>query len=104
MRMVEGGNLVRLPELIDRFGQAVESDLSAFELLEYIPLALRLGDPGRIGFFTFDEEDSRAWELTGDLPATYFLPQMTPIRAKIQVDPICTAGRAAFRCVPDPGI
>jgi LCP family protein required for cell wall assembly len=83
-RMVQGGNLVRLPDLIDTYKGSVESNLSNADLLGYLPLVLKLGDPDRIGFFTFDADDMTEWEIPGDIMARVFLPRQGAMQEVVQ--------------------
>ncbi|MCJ7623494.1 MAG: LCP family protein, partial [Anaerolineaceae bacterium] len=83
-RMAQGGNLVRLPDLIDTYIGRVESNLSGADLLGYLPLVLKLGDPDRIGFFTFDADDMTEWEIPGDIIARVFLPKQMAMQEVIQ--------------------
>jgi LCP family protein required for cell wall assembly len=75
MRMVENGNLVRLPGLYEKYKGVVQSNVSMDELSGYIPLAMKLGDAGRLGFFTLGSDDLSPWNIPGQVKAQVFLPK-----------------------------
>ena len=56
LRLVEGGNLVRVPELYETYRSAIDTNLTLDEILASLPLALKLGDPSRIGYFQLGDE------------------------------------------------
>lgn len=74
-RLAQGGNLARLPDLFDIYGERVETNLSLAEMLDLVPLALELAAPGRIGLFTFAPQDVEPWKLSDASGATVFLPR-----------------------------
>ncbi|MDZ4158904.1 MAG: LCP family protein [Anaerolineaceae bacterium] len=74
LRMAQGGNLVRLPELYLRFKPQVETNIALEELLASIPLALKLGDPIQFGFFTLDDQALTIWQIPGEARVRVFLP------------------------------
>ncbi len=74
LRMVEGGNLARLPGLYDAYRGAIETNLTLDEMLAAIPLALKLGDPTRIGYFTMSERELTTWQISDQPEAMVFLP------------------------------
>lgn len=74
MRLVEGGNLIRLPELYDRYRDAVDSDLTREQVLSAWRLGLNLGDSTRTGYFHMDEEELSTWQISQHPPAQVFLP------------------------------
>ncbi len=83
-RVVQGGSLVHLPEWIDGYLGRVETNLRADDLLEAIPLALRLGDSGRMGFFRAAPGDLTTWNIPGDLPAQVFLPNLPGLQETLR--------------------
>jgi len=73
-RMVQGGNLVRLPGLVQTFEPNVESSYTLDDLVGFIPLALKLGDPKQLGFFRLQPEQLVLWEIPGQSGAQAFQP------------------------------
>lgn len=63
LRMVTGGNLVRLPELYDKYKNSLQANLGLNDVEELIPLALKLGDSGRIHYYSLGATEWTAWEL-----------------------------------------
>jgi LCP family protein required for cell wall assembly len=85
MTMVQNGNLVRIPELYTAYQQTVDSDLNLNDLLNFIPLALKLGDPNRIGFFSVETEALTPWNIPASTPAvSVFLPDTQKLLASAQ--------------------
>ncbi len=74
-KLTENGNLIQLPVLYASFEGWVKTDLSLSELLGYIPLALRLADPGRIGYYMIGWDQMSLWELPGYTQTQVFLPK-----------------------------
>lgn len=74
LRMVEGGNLVRVPELYERYRSSVDSNVTFEELLDAVPLALKLGDPNRVGYFHFTPDHLNVWKISQSPEANVFLP------------------------------
>jgi LCP family protein required for cell wall assembly len=73
-RVTEGGNLVLLPDWIDTYLPRVETSLTAQDLLEAIPLALRVADGSRVGFFRVAPGDLTTYTIPGELESSVFLP------------------------------
>lgn len=69
------GNLVQLPILFTSYQDWVKTDFDLPELMAYIPLALRLADPGRIGYYMLGWDQLSIWELPGHSQAEVFLPK-----------------------------
>lgn len=94
LRLVEGGNLVRLPELYARYRNLMETNLSSEEVVGGFSLALKLGDPGRVGFFKPGELEMNTWEMSQNPSAKVFLPNRPAILAMMQdaVDFVTTPG------------
>ncbi len=84
LRLVEGGNLVRLPGLYARYRDIMESNLSSEEVLGGIQLALKLGDPGRIGFFQPGEQEMSVWEMSQNPSAKVFIPNRPAMLVMMQ--------------------
>jgi dipeptidyl aminopeptidase/acylaminoacyl peptidase len=83
-RVVQGGNLAMLPEWLDAYLGRVETDFSMQDFLEAVPLALRLGDRNRIGFFRFSPGDLNPWQIPGELPVSVFIPDRPGLQAVLQ--------------------
>jgi LCP family protein required for cell wall assembly len=84
LRLVQGGNLVRLPALYRTYRGSVETTLGLDDLLTAIPLALRLGDPGHLGFFRFSPQALTPYVLSERPRVSVFLPNRTAFQAEIQ--------------------
>jgi polyisoprenyl-teichoic acid--peptidoglycan teichoic acid transferase len=84
LRLVEGGNLVRLPELYDRYRPAIDTNLTREHMLSQLPLALRLGDPKRVGYFVMGEDELALWEISQQPPASVFLPNRPAVMHLMQ--------------------
>ncbi len=63
LRLVSGGNLARLPELYQKYGDKLRTNLGLDELQSNISLALKLGDTGRIGYYQVGEAETARWQL-----------------------------------------
>lgn len=74
-RMVQGGKLVDLSNIYLTYKTVVETNLTLPELLANIPLALRLGQAERFGYFAPGFEMFIPWDLPGDVKATVLLPR-----------------------------
>ncbi len=75
LRMVQGGNLVRLPDLYEQFRGRVDTNLTAVDFLENTPLLLRLGDPARTKYYQVGSAHTRIWQISQEPPAEVFLPE-----------------------------
>jgi len=84
LRLVEGGNLVRVPELYSRHRSAVDSNLTLEQILDSLPLALKLGDPSRIGYFQLGPDEVSTWKISDHPPAIVFLPNRPAVMALMQ--------------------
>lgn len=74
LRLVEGGNLVRVPDLYEQYRSSIDSNLTMDQILSSLPLAIKLGDPNRLGYFQMGERELRTWQISQRPPATVFLP------------------------------
>ncbi len=74
LRMAEGGTLARLDSLYATYKERIQTNISLPELTDLVPLALRLGDRGRVGSFYFLPADTRLWELPGEGQSLVFVP------------------------------
>lgn len=84
LRLVEGGNLVRVPELYTAHRESIDSNLTLDQILEAMPLALRLGDPSRIGFFQFGQKELVQWQISQHPQTEVFLPNRPAIMMLMQ--------------------
>lgn len=82
--LVYNGNLSRLPQLYVSLEDWIESNFSLLELMEYIPLALKLGDPGRISYFMIGWDAVQLWELPDQTQVRVFLPNQTAVKRILQ--------------------
>ncbi|MDR3576696.1 MAG: LCP family protein [Anaerolineaceae bacterium] len=83
-RMVSGGHLADLPSLFKEYQNSVQTSLSIQDFPNYIPLALRLGDPKRIGYFHFDQSDLKTWQLPNTSNTKVFLPKRGNVLSLVQ--------------------
>ncbi len=83
LRMVEGGNLVRLPSLFKDL-QSVDTDLTLDDLMNNIPLALKLGDPQRVSYFQIAYNEVTPWQIPGKAKASVLLPRLPALQSLIQ--------------------
>ena len=84
LRLVQGGNLVRLPTLYRTYQASVETSLGLEDLLAYIPLALRLADPGHLGWFRFSPQALTPYLLAERPRTSVFWPNRAAFQADIQ--------------------
>jgi polyisoprenyl-teichoic acid--peptidoglycan teichoic acid transferase len=84
LRLVEGGNLIRVPGLYQDHREAVDSNLTLDQLLESFPLALKLGDPSRIGYFQLGPNELNTWQISHHPPAQVFLPNRPGMMVLLQ--------------------
>lgn len=84
LRLVEGGNMVRVPELYTKYREAIDSNLTLDGILDAVPLALKLGDPNRVAFFQLGEEQLTLWEISSQPEAQVFLPVRPAVMSLMQ--------------------
>ncbi len=82
--MARGGKLIELSELYYTYRDTVKTNLTLPQLLENLPLAIRLGQPDRFGFFTMGIGDFIPWQLPGEVRANVLLPKAERIRQYVQ--------------------
>ena len=82
--MARGGKLIELSELYYTYRNTVQTNLTLPMLLENIPLAIRLGQPDRFGFFQMSIGDFIPWQIPGDVRATVLLPKPERITRYVQ--------------------
>jgi LCP family protein required for cell wall assembly len=78
------GNLIKLPILYTSYTGWIRTDFSLPELMGYIPLALRLADPDRVGYYLIGWDQISIWEVPGYSQAMVFLPDQEGVKAVIQ--------------------
>ncbi|PKN87753.1 MAG: hypothetical protein CVU46_03450 [Chloroflexi bacterium HGW-Chloroflexi-8] len=74
-RLISGGKLVDLEDTYRTYKSVVESNLKLPDLLANIPLALRLGQVDRFGFYQPTFDMFSIWDLPGDVKTTVLLPR-----------------------------
>jgi LCP family protein required for cell wall assembly len=84
LRLVENGNLIRVPELYETYRSAIDSDLTLEDMLDSMPLAVKLGDPSRIGYFQLTDKELNTWEISKQPPASVFLPERSALMVLLQ--------------------
>ena len=83
-KLTHDGNLAQLPVLFVSYQGWVKTDFDLIELIEYIPLALRLADYDRIGYYMIGWDQISIWEVPGYSQAQVFLPDQDRVRILIQ--------------------
>ncbi|MDR3563148.1 MAG: LCP family protein [Negativicutes bacterium] len=83
-RMVSGGHLADLPAIFKEYQNSVQTSLSIQDISNYIPLALRLGDPKRIGYFHFNQNDLTTWQIPNTSNTRVFLPKRKNLLSLVQ--------------------
>ena len=84
LRMLEGGNLVRLPELYQNYHSSVNSSFTLSQITTMIPFALRLGDAGHLGQFQIRDDALSTWQLPDGLKPTVFLANQNALVRQVQ--------------------
>lgn len=84
LRLVEGGNLVRVPQLYEQYRSSIDSDLTLDQILDAMPLAIKLGDPNRIGYFQMGSDQLKVWKISEDPEASVFLPNRPALMKMMQ--------------------
>lgn len=74
-KFTQDGNLVQLPVLFASYEGWVKTDFDLQELMNFIPLALRLADPDRIGYYMLGWDAISTWQLPGTSQSQVFLPR-----------------------------
>jgi LCP family protein required for cell wall assembly len=83
-KLTRDGNLIQLPVLYASFEGWVKTDLSLSELMGFIPLALRLADADRIGYYIIDWDQMSIWEIPGYSQAQVFLPDQKDVKMLLE--------------------
>ena len=82
--LTQNGNLIQLPVLYKSFEGWVKTDISLSELLSYVPLAIRLADANRIGYYMIGWDQIKLWELPGNTSAKVFLPRENDVKILLE--------------------
>ncbi|MGI6741028.1 MAG: LCP family protein [Brevefilum sp.] len=83
-KLANDGNLIQLPVLYASYEGWVITDLSLTELMGLVPLALRLADLDRIGYYMIGWEQMQLWEIPGYSQVQVFLPDQESMMALLQ--------------------
>ena len=83
-KLTHDGNLIQLPILFTSYQGWVKTDFALAELMGYIPMALRLADPDRIGYYLIGWDQISMWEVPGYSQAVVFLPDQEGIKTVLQ--------------------
>lgn len=84
LRLVGGGNLIRIPELYEKFRRDLNTNLTSLDVLGSAGLLLKLGDPNRVAYFQVGEKETQVWQINAQPPATVFLPRRAALEALLQ--------------------
>jgi LCP family protein required for cell wall assembly len=76
--------LTKLPLLYSSYQGWVKTDISLTELVDWVPLSLRLADPDRIGYYMIGRDATTVWEVPGYSQARVLLPNQEAIREILQ--------------------
>ncbi|MFU8826652.1 MAG: LCP family protein [Brevefilum sp.] len=83
-KFARDGNLIQLPVLFASYEAWIKTDFSLPELMGYIPLALRLADQDRIGYYIIGWDQISIWEVPGYSQALVFLPDQEGVKSVLQ--------------------
>ena len=83
-KLTNEGYLVKLPLLYASYEGWIKTDLSLEELVDTVPLALRLADPDRIGYYMLGWDAISLWEVPDQSQAQVFLPDRGQVRTIFQ--------------------
>jgi len=83
-KFTRDGNLIQLPILFASYEGWIKTDFSLPELMGYIPLALRLADQDRIGYYMIGWDHISIWEVPGYSQALVFLPDQEGVKSVLQ--------------------
>ncbi len=83
-KLVQEGRLAALPVLYASYQDWIETNIALPELLEQVPLMLRLGDPQRIQYFLLGWGEVEQWELPDGTQAKVLLPDSEAVAALFQ--------------------
>lgn len=83
-KLTRDGNLAQLPVLFVSYQGWVKTDFALAEVLEFIPLALRLADHDRVGYYMIGWDQISVWEVPGYSQAQVFLPHQDQVKNVLQ--------------------
>ena len=84
LKIVQGGNLARLPNLYDAFSGSVDTDLGLADFQGYIPLALKLSDPNRISYYPLGWGEVLPFQMPDKAGLQVILPRRETLAALMQ--------------------
>ena len=88
--------LTKLPLLYANYEGWVKTDIALPELMDLIPLSLRLADPDRIGYYMLGWDALTVWDIPDYSQAQVLLPKQDVVREILQQAPQrCHAARTA---------
>ncbi len=73
--------LTKLPLLYSSYQGWVKTDISLTEMMNMVPLSLRLADTDRIGYYMIGRDAFTIWEVPGYSQAQVLLPNQEAVRA-----------------------
>ena len=76
--------LTKLPLLYASYEGWVKTDLSLTELMDLVPLSLRLADPDRIGYYMIGWDAVTLWQIPDYSQAQVLLPKQDVVYATLQ--------------------
>lgn len=74
LRLMVDGQIARLPGLYGEFKDTVKTDLTLFDLMADIPLAIQLADPQRIAYHQISWDEVTQWLMPGLAKSIVMLP------------------------------
>jgi LCP family protein required for cell wall assembly len=83
-KLTQDGNLAQLPVLFASYQGWIKTDFSLPELMGFIPLALRLADQNRVGYFMIGWDQISLWEIPGHSQAIVFLPDQAGVKSVLE--------------------
>jgi LCP family protein required for cell wall assembly len=82
--LLQGGALVRLPELYGSYRSSVQSSLGLDDLQTMVPFALRLGDSSHLGYFQLGGPALDPWQIPEGLKPLVLLPVQDEVLRQVQ--------------------
>jgi len=81
LRLLVDGEVARLPDLYATFKDTVKTDLTLFDLLADIPLAIQLADPQRVAYHQISWDEVTQWLMPGRAKSIVLLPRREALNA-----------------------
>lgn len=78
-KLIQNGRLAMLPVLYVSYQDKLETDFSLVDVLTKIPLALRVGDPGRVNYLVIGYDLVTEWELPDNSQTKVLIPKAQSI-------------------------